>query len=369
MDSETQYPKHKSPRSAQFWGAFSGNQWVMLSLLAGVLLAIGAMFALVLRAGTAMPVGMQPTVTPDESVAHLLARPRDAVSKTEGLYWPPHAMPLATPNAPGDLIWWDARFAYRRPVHLDVLAAQAPTGTWARVILDGEHAQSKGRMRADMADVRLLLWNGQQWWEIPRQVRSLDETDGWELVFQLQGIEFSATDQGGKSGYHVYYGHPFAEQPPLLETVPETRALLLELGDEERVEWGPEVIWSADAKTTQTVVSPDGRIVIECQPGTVQVDTRVRVRTVPLSEKRGYGPLPDFELHAEPPPDLARPSNVVRWRPSLAVTINWVGLAVDPEDLESWTHFVYDTSKGRWFGVPGDFDPDRGVIRITTDQL
>jgi hypothetical protein len=149
---------------------------------------------------------------------------------------------------------------------------------------------------------------------------------------------------------------------------PEAPALLLELDTVESIEWGPEVVWRAEATTAQTLVSPDGRIVFESLPGALREDTRVRLRTVPLSERSGYGPLPDYELHADPAPGPPGLDNVVRWGPPLSVTINWAGLAVDPAYLERWSHFAYDTSKGVWYSVPVEYDSEHGLTRFITDQ-
>ena len=350
------------------WGGFGVNQWVVLVVLGGLLLAIGAMLVLVLRAGSLGAADVPATALADSDAPPSGARP-GASPTTEGLYWPPDPLPLATPNAPGDLLWWDARFAFRRAVHLDAVAARAPAGTLARVIMDGGRAQREGWMRADAADLRTLVWDGQYWLEIPRQVRPMAGTTGWEIVFQLQGPKLEPVDGRAHPVYHVYYGHPFAGPPLTPEGVSETRSLLLELGDQEAVEWGPEVIWQASVPTVQTLTSPDGRIVIQLQPGALQVDTRVRLRTVPLSEKGARGPLPDFELHADPPPGSPGPDNVVRWDPPLLVTINWAGLEVDPGYLETWSIFAYDSRESLWRSVPVEYDPERGVIQITTDQL
>jgi hypothetical protein len=59
----------------------------------------------------------------------------------------------------------------------------------------------------------------------------------------------------------------------------------------------------------------------------------------------------------------------VHWDPPLIVTINWAGLPVNSEDLEGWTHFVYDENTGVWYSIPVDLDRERGLIRIVTDQL
>ena len=350
------------------WGGFTANQWVVLAALGGLLLAIGATLALVLRAAESGQADTQSTALADPE-ARLSGTPRDAIPTPDGVYWPPDPVPLATPNAPGDLLWWDARFAHRRGVRLDSEASRAPVGTWARVILDGDRLRREDKMRADAADLRTLVWDGQGWRDIPRLVRPLAGTTGWEVVFQLQGPAVVSADGDTGRAYHIYYGHPSAAVPPVAEGVPERQALLLELGEQESVEWGPEVIWQAGAPTAQTLVSPDGRIVIQLQPGALQENTRVRLRTVPLSEKSGHGPLPDVELHADPPPGSPGSDNVVRWDPPLLVTINWAGLDVDPGYLESWTYFRYDTSQGLWRSVPVEYDPQRGVIRITTDQI
>ena len=357
-----------SNRSHQRWGGLSLDQWVVLAVLAGLLLAIGASLVLVMRAGGFKLVNeLEPPVM--DMGSRSPGAWRSAIPTAEGLYWPPDPLPLATPNAPGDLIWWDARFAYRCAVRLDAAAALAPDGTWARVIVDGERAQREGTMRADAADLRTLVWDGQRWSEIQRRVRPLSGTTLWEVVFQLQGPELVSLTGDAHRVYHIYYGHPFASSPPTAGEETETASLLLELADPEGVEWGPEVIWQAGALTVQTLTSPDGRVFIQVQPGALQQDTRVRLRTVPLSERGSHGPLPDFELHADPPPGSPGPDNVARWNPPLQVTINWAGLEVNPVYLEAWSHFAYDSSAGLWRSVPVEYDPERGVIRITTDQL
>jgi hypothetical protein len=150
--------------------------------------------------------------------------------------------------------------------------------------------------------------------------------------------------------------------------MPEAVRLLLALDDEHGVEWGPQVVWTADDTTTQTLVSPDGRIVIQHPPGGLPRDTRVRLRTVPVVERKGYGPLPGFELHADPPPTSPGPDGIVRWDPPVTIVINWAGLPVGEEDLRSWVHFTHDASAGTWSSVPAEFDAARGVIRVTTDQ-
>jgi hypothetical protein len=353
------------PGPVQRGGGLTTNQWVVLIAMAGMLVAIGAMLLLVLRAGsvarseewTAALSGPTPTPTPPASVP-------DAVPTPSGLYQPPDPQPLFTPHAPGGLRWWDARFAYRQPVLLDAVASQAPAGTWARVLFDGESAQRDGKMRADGADLRVVVWDGTNWWEIPRSARPRREKRGWNVLFAMQKREIA---QGG--AYYIYYGNPLAESAPLAETAPETSRLLLSLDSEQGVEWGPEITWTANSTTTQTLVSPDGRVAFACPPGGVRRDTRVRLRTVPLAEKNTQGPLPNFELHADPPPGPPHPTHVVVWDAPLTLTINWAGLAVTEEDLRDWVHFAYDTASGTWYGVPVEVDVERGLIRVTSDQF
>lgn len=369
MDDGAQELTQTSDGPSRRWAGLDANQWAILVVMGGLIVAIGAMLALVLRSGWVGLAYVQPTAVASSDTL-VLGMPRDVVPTAGGLYWPPKPVPLATPSAPDEVLWWDARYAYRRAVRFDRVAMQSPTGTWARVILDGGRAQREGRMRTDGADVRVLVWDGGRWWEIPRLVRPLSGTVGWELIFQLQDTAHAPPVDGAQRYvYTVYYGHPFAGAPPIVKEAPDARTLLLELGEQEGVEWGPEVIWRADAGIVQTLVSLDGRMLIQCQPGALQEDTRVRLRTVPLSEKSGRGPLPDFELHADPPPGPPGSDNVVRWNPPLAVTINWAGLEVDAGYLETWAYFAYDMDQGRWHSVPVDFDPEQGVIRFTTDQL
>jgi len=209
----------------------------------------------------------------------------------------------------------------------------------------------------------VLVWDGVSWWEIPRRALSRIGKRGWTVVFPLQDTEIARSGH-----YYLYYGNPFIEHPPVAGDAPETSRLLLSLGGEESVEWGPEISWTANRTTTQTLVSPDGRIVIECPPGGPREDVRVRLRTVPFGEKNSFGPLPDFELHADPPPGPPGPSNVAHWDPPLTVIINWAGLPVDVKDLERRSHFAHDETTGSWYKVVVDVDKKRGLTRMTTDQ-
>jgi hypothetical protein len=196
-------------------------------------------------------------------------------------------------------------------------------------------------------------------------VQADQEGPGWNVFFVLQS---AGTHDAGIPDYYLYYGSPEAESAPVAQEQFEVSNLLLALGDEQSVEWGPQVVWLADSGATQTLVSPDGRIVIQHPPGGLDKDISVRLRTVPMAERKGYGPLPDFELHAAPPPGRPGPDGIVRWDPPVTVLINLAGLPIVEQDLQSWVHFAYDSATGKWFGVPAEFDAQRGLIRITTDQ-
>jgi hypothetical protein len=87
-----------------------------------------------------------------------------------------------------------------------------------------------------------------------------------------------------------------------------------------------------------------------------------------MAERKGYGPLPGFELHADPSPISPGSDGILRWDPPVTILINWAGLPVGEQDLQGWVHFAYDSGAGTWFAVPAEFDAERGVIRITTDQ-
>jgi hypothetical protein len=338
----------------------------VLIVMGGILIAIAGALIWVVRTGlvgdsvdtlATVVAGPTPTATPPSLVV-------DAVPTAKELYWPAAAQPLATPDAPSDLRWWDARFAFRRPIVFDEVSARYPTGTWVRILFDGEGAQREGKMREDGADLRIVVWDGNAWWEIPLSATPRREKRGWNLMFALQDAEI--LDLGG---YYLYYGNLAASSAIVPDAVPDSTRLLLTVGPEEGVEWGPEITWTANSTTTQQLVSPDGRVVIQCPPGGPPRDTRVRLRTVPVGERNSYGPLPDFELHANPPPIPLEASRIVYWDPALIVTINWTGLPVDPEDLTDWAYFVYSEDAGAWYPVPVEFDPEQGVTRMITDQL
>lgn len=343
----------------------TGRQWTILIVMAGALVAIGGALLWVLRAGLlGEPVDVLATVvagpTPTATRPALVP---DAMPTPSDLYWPAAPQPLATPNAPSDLLWWDARFAYRRRIEFDAVSATLPAGTWARVLFDGEQAQGEGKMRVDGADLRVLVWDGTNWWELPRSAAPRREKRGWNVLFPLQ---HTAITQYGH--YYLYYGNPYAASPPTAPGAPASSRLLLSLGEEEGVEWGPEVAWTGNGATAQRLVSPDGRVVIESPPGGPARDMLVRLRTVPMGEGSRTEYLPDYELHAEPPPVSLSESNVARWDPPLTVTINWTGLPVSPDELEKWTHFVHDTDTGSWYSISVEFDRERGLTRMVTDQ-
>jgi hypothetical protein len=186
---------------------------------------------------------------------------------------------------------------------------------------------------------------------------------GWEVIFHLQDAR--VVRQGG---YYLYYGNLYAGEAPSAEDAPQTSRLLLTLGERESVEWGPEVSWTAHSTATQTLVSADGRVVIQCPPGGPEADVRVRLRLVPPQESKRNWPLSEYELHAEPMPGPPNPYNVAHWIPSLRVTLNWAGLPVDVRGLERRVHFEYDVDGGVWYSVPVEFDARRGLSILTTEQ-
>jgi hypothetical protein len=345
-------------------GGLTTHQWVALIVMGGLFLAICAALALVVRSGSLASVDALATAvagpTPTSTAPVLVG---DVVPTPSGLYSPPDPQPLATPNAPSDLLWWDARYAHRYPILLDVVATQSPTGIWVRVIVDGEEAIKNGEMQPDGADLRVVVWDGQNWWEIPRRFQPRREKRGWTVVFHLQDPEIARL-----GGYYLYHGNPSAGPPPVAEGAPETSRLLATLADRESVEWGPEITWTRSSTATQRLVSPDGRIVIESPPGGPREDVRVRLRTVPLAERLGLGALPDYELHADPPPGPPGQDNVPHWDPPLVVTINWTGLPVDETDLQTWAHFAYNSQAETWYSVPIEFDRERGLTQVITDQ-
>lgn len=344
----------------------TAGQWTILVVLGGMFLAVIGALLWVLREGllgepvdvlATVIAGPPPTLTPSQWVV-------DAVPVPGVLYQPAVPQPLATPNAPGDLLWWDARYAYRLPILFDPVSAQQPAGTWAQVLFDGERAQEAGKMRADGADLRVVVWDGTHWWEIPRHAEPRSEKRGWSVILPLQAVEVAR-----QGAYYLYYGNPAAGPPPAADQAPTSSRLLLAQGEEEGVEWGPAVTWTANSPTPQTLVSPDGRMTITCPPGGPQITTRVRLRTVPLSEKNTNAVLPVFELHAEPPPGPPGASQVIHWDPELVVTINWAGLPVTVADIEQWTVFAYNEETASWYSVPIEFDRQRGLTRMVTDQL
>ena len=287
----------------------------------------------------------------------------DAVPPAEDLYWPPEPQLIETPNAPSDLLWWDAGYLYRRRVLLDVVAAESSAGTWAEVLFSGQDELFEGRMLGNGNDLRVVVWDGDHWWEIPCAARLRRTKPGWKILFQIQDPAIAR-----HGGYYLYFGNAFAGPPPVAEDAPESSRLLLMLGERESVEWGPTVLWKADTTATQTIVSPDGRIVIACPPGGLRQDVRVQLRTVPFQEGNRNWPLPEFELHADPPPKPTGWSNIIRWSPPLRITINWAGLPVDVQNLRDRTHFEYDVDRGTWYRIPIEFDESQGLIRITTEQ-
>ncbi len=338
----------------------SAGQWAILIGMGLVLVLVFGLLLVVLRSVNEPDVMIELPTTDPRPLPLFVP---DAVPTPTGLYWPPSPQPLETPNAPGGLLWWDARWRYRRAVVLDAIAAESPAGTWARVLFDGQSAQQEGKMRSDGGDLRLLVWDSKTWWEIPRLARPLHNSRGWEILFHIQNAQLARA-----GAYYLYYGNPTTERPPVAEDAPDTSRLLLMLDPEQGVEWGPTVTWFANSPQPQKLVSPDGRIVILCPPGGPRADVQVRLRTVPLAERPGVGALPDWELHADPPPLLPESPNLVRWSPRLIVSINWAGLAVDQRDLVKMVHFEHDPGGDRWYSIPVEWDERTGITRMITEQ-
>jgi hypothetical protein len=249
---------------------------------------------------------------------------------------------------------------------MDEVAAQAPAGVQVQVLWDRGVAQGQGKQRADGSDLRVLHWDSTDWREVARTLEfSAGNAEG-SIIFRLLGVEAGGERYSGD--YYVYYGSPLGSDSPLVGDEREGQPLLLALGDEQGVEWGPEVTWEAQSAVTQTLVSSDGRIVLEHPPGGLERDVRVRLRTVPVSEQSRLWPLPDYEFHADPLPGVLGSGQVGSWEPPVTVSINWAGLPVAEDDLRGRVHFVYDTIRGTWRAVAMEFDPGTGVMRVRTDQ-
>jgi hypothetical protein len=327
-------------------------------------LAIGATLVLILRSGMAGPVLSTPTIIASRQDSVSGPDASKMISPSLDLYWPPRPQPLAAPDAPGNRLWWDTRFVYRRAVLLDVIAQRAPAGTVAEVLWDGNAAVREGKARRDGADVRIVYWDGQWGRELARSLRSIAGELGWRVSFALlDGDE-------GTGRYYLYYGRPEAADGDVLVSGGSGRAehaLVLALDSEEKVEWGPTVTWMAHSTVTQTLASPDGRLVFEHPAGGLDQDTRVRLRVVPVSERSGFGPLPNYEFHADPPPDEPGRGNLVRWDPPVTVSINWAGLP-GAASSPTWAHFRHDPTTGTWEPVLIEFDAETGILRFTTDQ-
>jgi len=364
MDDGIQDLLHNPVERSRRWRGLNTNQWVVLALLGGLLLAIGATLILVFRSGTANLALSDPAAADSSQAPMPWPHASGIVSPSLDVYWPPKPQPLASPDAPGNRLWWDMRFAYRRAVLLDDIAQRAQAGTAAVVRWDGDEAVRAGRSRADGADVRIVYWNGQWGHELARTIWSDSAEPGWRISFTLVG------DQEGVGQYHLYYGHPGATVEDVLvsgESGRPEHALVLALGPSQEVEWGPTVTWVAHSTSTQTLVSPDGRLVFEHPAGGLRQDTRVRLRIVPGSERSGFATLPAYEFHADPPPEMAGDNQVVRWDPPVTVSINWAGLP-GAESRPTWAHFRYDVDAGTWSPVLVEFDAETGVLRYTTDQ-
>jgi hypothetical protein len=258
-------------------------------------------------------------------------------------------------------LWWDTRFAYRRAIELDEIAVRAPAGTAAEVLWDGERAVREGRARGDRADVRIAYWDGQWQHELKRTIREGPGGRGWRISFLLVG------EDAGVGRYYLYYGYPKVAGTDLDGDVQNGRALLLALGPRESVEWGPMVTWAAHSTATQSLVSPDGRIVFEHPAGGLDQETRVRLRIVPTSERSGFGPLPDYEFHADPAPQGLGEGRLARWDPPITVSINWAGVPGNASSI-TWAHFRHDPAAGTWESVPIEVNAETGILRFTTDQ-
>ena len=369
MDDGIQDRAHNPQGRSRRWRGLTTRQWVVLVTLAGLLLAVAAALALVLRSGMSGPRVLAPPATDLEPGSASLPHPGAVISSSLNVYWPPQPQPLAPPDAPGNRLWWDMRYAYRREVLLDEVAQRAPDGTMAEVLWDGDAAVSAGRARPDGSDVRVVYWDGQWWHEHARSIWRDAGKPGWHISFALAG-----GDEGG-GRYHLYYGVPQVlgssgteiGPAPEGEDGPASHALLVALAPEEAVEWGPMVLWTANSADAQVLVSPDGRLVFEHPAGGLRHDTRVRLRIVPLSERSGWGPLPEYEFHADPPPGVAEEGQLARWDPPVRVSINWAGLPGEGPS-RTWVRFRYDETAAAWSPIQIEVDVETGMLHFSTDQ-
>lgn len=119
----------------------------------------------------------------------------------------PTATPSPTPT-PGPTDWWDAGYAYRRPITID---PTTPPGYTVQVAIDHSASVNAGTSLPSGADVRIVAWDGTQYLELDRV---LADGTTWNTVDTRLWVQIP----DGAWSLFVYYGNPSATAPPEDET-------------------------------------------------------------------------------------------------------------------------------------------------------
>jgi RHS repeat-associated protein/uncharacterized repeat protein (TIGR01451 family) len=125
------------------------------------------------------------------------------------------------------VIWWDGDFFYRQPITLSVAQPLTYTAGVTQVLaltIDTSTLITDGLMLPGGEDLRVVYRDGIGWHDLPRHVEDIDSA-ATKVYFPLQAT-ITATD----TGYYLYYGNPFPDDPPELYSTVESGPALTTIG-------------------------------------------------------------------------------------------------------------------------------------------
>lgn len=105
--------------------------------------------------------------------------------------------------------WWSTDYSYRRRLTVQAAGETVGAGYSVSLTLSTADLAAAGKLRADLRDWRIVVWNGWTWTEIDRDVVAEGAT--W-FALPAPLVAGSQSDQ-----YFVYYGHAGETGDPLAD--------------------------------------------------------------------------------------------------------------------------------------------------------
>jgi hypothetical protein len=111
--------------------------------------------------------------------------------------------------------WWNSSYTLRKKITITAGSTAIPTDYTVSFTEDTATLITKGQVRSDGNDWRIVYWNGSSWVELDRWVDDI-VGDGWDSATTVTWFKTQAAigASSADDNYYLYYGYSGETQSP-----------------------------------------------------------------------------------------------------------------------------------------------------------